>query len=769
MTRYFEMTRYVCGWPPGRGAQRGFTLIELAIVLVIVGLLIAGFVAGLRLYMVKVKMERTTSHIEEVRMALSEYVQNMNGPGPDGILGNADDVTDDEVRFPCPAGLTVAEGAAGYGAELAGCAALPEPAPGQIGSTGVWARTGRDDAGNSVGTVLVGGVPTGTLGLPGKYAYDGYGNRLVYAVTWDLTQNDALMADGGTRRPGRVGLTFPGDGDGDGTFAPGETDTTAVDFVVFSPGQGREGAFTAAGVLTRPCGAGADGANCAWMDAADGGSAGDAAFEDQRGWSLNTAAGAGVYYDDTLTSTLGAGSDTNDTWWGATETNSAVDIHNQANSDNVIIDGTANRSQLIVNHTGSNQVEVDNRGVGGPMVVAAGAEPDMTFERWAGAALQSRWYLGNPAGGDEDFLVRYTGGGDDRQVMRLGDHTDPGRVRIGTGTNVGTSGAFVGESFFQQQSKSAGMGYLEVPWIQTNGCIEGDGRGGETTALCLGGGGPGADAQGRNNGITRQDEISLRTQGLNRLFIRANGDTVLGHMAEGFDPGTQWGARLYFSGARDVSGTWNNDNSDPLFIGRYNVADDASELRVNIGDNLASPGDSLTIGASPGGTWTEVMRVRSDGNVGIGTAAPLANLHVHNATNQGGVFISGAGDGNYTYSALYMTDQNGDPRVNGWAFSHKKEVGTAGENDLHIGRGSSGTWRTDLAVDAGTGNVGIGTLTPAERLHVRGNIFAETWSDGTGGGITASSNLIANRDIIAGQNITAGVAVHAPHFYYNSP
>lgn len=68
---------------------------------------------------------------------------------------------------------------------------------------------------------------------------------------------------------------------------------------------------------------------------------------------------------------------------------------------------------------------------------------------------------------------------------------------------------------------------------------------------------------------------------------------------------------MIFSGAPDVSGTWNNDNSDPLWIARFNAADNRTELRINIGDDPNSS-DALVIGTTTGGgadfnqtgTWT---------------------------------------------------------------------------------------------------------------------------------------------------------------------
>jgi hypothetical protein len=62
-----------------------------------------------------------------------------------------------------------------------------------------------------------------------------------------------------------------------------------------------------------------------------------------------------------------------------------------------------------------------------------------------------------------------------------------------------------------------------------------------------------------------------------------------------------------------------NSNSDPTWIGRFNVAGDASELRVNISDE-PGPADRFVIGWTnyTNSDWNPVMHVNASGIVGIG-------------------------------------------------------------------------------------------------------------------------------------------------------
>lgn len=62
-----------------------------------------------------------------------------------------------------------------------------------------------------------------------------------------------------------------------------------------------------------------------------------------------------------------------------------------------------------------------------------------------------------------------------------------------------------------------------------------------------------------------------------------------------------WGKKLYFSGASPTGTQWDSENSDPLYIGRFNVSSDKTRLRISVGDYTDS-NDQLEVGYSLGGT-----------------------------------------------------------------------------------------------------------------------------------------------------------------------
>jgi hypothetical protein len=120
--------------------------------------------------------------------------------------------------------------------------------------------------------------------------------------------------------------------------------------------------------------------------------------------------------------------------------------------------------------------------------------------------------------------------------------------------------------------------------------------------------------------------ISTTTPGA-KLQV-AFGDLIIGEsIAPAPATFPQLGRAIRFEGG-GTGPTFGSNNSDDMWIARYNVGEDQSELRLNFGDNYGvSPppntGDRFVIGASNLGTnFQPIMTVNSDARVGIGTLAP---------------------------------------------------------------------------------------------------------------------------------------------------
>ncbi|WP_374077846.1 tail fiber domain-containing protein [Bdellovibrio bacteriovorus] len=88
-----------------------------------------------------------------------------------------------------------------------------------------------------------------------------------------------------------------------------------------------------------------------------------------------------------------------------------------------------------------------------------------------------------------------------------------------------------------------------------------------------------------------------------------------------------YGNYLYFHGGPSPA-TSDSDVTDPMWMARYNLAADQSELRVNITDNNQVQ-DSFSVGYTSAGTFNTLMRVQGDGKVGIGDTSPSYKLDVN--------------------------------------------------------------------------------------------------------------------------------------------
>ncbi len=142
-------------------SQRGFTLIELSVVLVIIAIVLGGGMQIFLTYLQSTAVNATVSKMDIVEKALLDYA----------IANN---------RIPCPSSLTIAQGATNYGVE----AATPGTCYGGTPAANFQAASG----------TVEGGIPTRTLRLTDDFMYDAWGRRLRYAVDPAYTVSNSLPA-----------------------------------------------------------------------------------------------------------------------------------------------------------------------------------------------------------------------------------------------------------------------------------------------------------------------------------------------------------------------------------------------------------------------------------------------------------------------------------------------------------------------------------------------------------------------------------------------
>jgi hypothetical protein len=157
------------------------------------------------------------------------------------------------------------------------------------------------------------------------------------------------------------------------------------------------------------------------------------------------------------------------------------------------------------------------------------------------------------------------------------------------------------------------------------------------------------------------------------------------------------------------------------------------KIKVNSGGT-----PRVTIDTANGG---ESFTVVNNGNVGIGTTDPTSKLYIQDDNADTKITIRGGGstvnDSNVTIQLLETASS-----FYGGAIQYS---GISAIQGLRLGHYvNSSTPRIDMAIDRGTGNVGIGTTDPTSKLHVNGSLKHGTnnylATSGSGGGYAELGN-----------------------------
>lgn len=226
--------------------KAGFSLIEMAVLMVIVGVVAATALETYNSYSKGLALRSTTAHFTNIEQALNQFLTK-NG------------------RLPCPAVPSNDPTALTAGVEPATCdPALPllpnpvEAIPAVVGCVGGYCQSpGRDadviypNPPISPDLVLSGAVPYVTLGMTMKDSLDGWNRKIKYVVTAKLTQKDTYLTNAGAIdvRTHVSDINILG--------LPETTGTGQI--VLLSHGQDGKGAYTFDGKLFAACSTSANG------------------------------------------------------------------------------------------------------------------------------------------------------------------------------------------------------------------------------------------------------------------------------------------------------------------------------------------------------------------------------------------------------------------------------------------------------------------------------------------------------------------------------
>jgi prepilin-type N-terminal cleavage/methylation domain-containing protein len=229
----------------------GFTLVEMAIVIVILGMIISG---GFQLYLQWLRHERavkTSTNVNTAVAAITTY-RDLYGhyPCPAPLTASRDAIllpSTPQASYGVSTDCTAVTGdyALGGGVSAAGIARVSSLAPAHI-YTDIDTNTPLPPR---VPVVRVGALPFRTLNMDENAGYDGYQNRLYYAVTEELTDPKIFDPAGGG-----IGI-----GNESGSLV---TPANTAHFIIFSAGENGAGAYTRGGARL-PCANGAlESENC---------------------------------------------------------------------------------------------------------------------------------------------------------------------------------------------------------------------------------------------------------------------------------------------------------------------------------------------------------------------------------------------------------------------------------------------------------------------------------------------------------------------------
>jgi hypothetical protein len=202
------------------------------------------------------------------------------------------------------------------------------------------------------------------------------------------------------------------------------------------------------------------------------------------------------------------------------------------------------------------------------------------------------------------------------------------------------------------------------------------------------------------------DQIDFRVGAADKLSVTSAGATIYGNLTA-----TAQSCSIGIKSASNGFSTLKLGDVDD---------DDAGQIQYQNGDNRMLFTTNTV----------ERMRIQSDGDIGIGTSSPSARLHV----NGGELTVTDTN--NSILNLTSSTSGNSTINMGDTADADEGKIQYTGMTNK-MGFHTSANERMTIDSD---GDVGIGTTTPSEKLHVAGNGYFQNTSGYSAVKIVAASN-----------------------------
>jgi hypothetical protein len=209
--------------------------------------------------------------------------------------------------------------------------------------------------------------------------------------------------------------------------------------------------------------------------------------------------------------------------------------------------------------------------------------------------------------------------------------------------------------------------------------------------------------------------------------------------------------------AGNFTNTNSANNSETVYIGT-NGANNSKALNIlhtgagitDYGSYISNTGGGTTNVAgyfTASGATNNYAAIFDSGSVGIGTTTPSAPLHLvyNTSTTNPGVIIKNSNTSNTAFTSISLVNDGGltgGISLNSvantfFSGSSGMNIGTNGPSNLQLGTNSL----PRVTVDA-TGNVGVGTTTPASLFHSAGQIRTGIPLGGLGGAAATKGSIL---------------------------